>query len=74
MKALLLSLALIPCLGAPALAADKLDPNPFTARLVAIKGEIYEQLNRDDDALTAYEEALDLNRSLLDELLKGDGR
>jgi tetratricopeptide (TPR) repeat protein len=54
--------------------ADKLDPNPFTARLVAIKGEVYEQLNRDDDALTAYEEALDLNRSLLDELLKGDGR
>jgi tetratricopeptide (TPR) repeat protein len=48
---------------------DQLDANPFTARLVAIRGEIYEELERDDDALTAYEEALDMNRALLDELL-----
>lgn len=49
---------------------DKLDANPFTARLVAIKGEIYESMDRDDDALTSYEEALDMNRALLDALLQ----
>jgi tetratricopeptide (TPR) repeat protein len=49
---------------------DLLDPNPFTARLVAIKGELFEALDRDDEALRAYEEALDMNRALLDELLR----
>jgi hypothetical protein len=43
-----------------------LDTNPFTARLVALRGEIYETLDRDDDALGAYEEALEMNRTLLE--------
>jgi len=42
------------------------DTNPFTARLVAMRGEILETLDRDDDALGAYEEALEMNRTLLE--------
>lgn len=42
-----------------------LDTNPFTARLVALRGEVLEGLRRDDDALSAYEQALDMNRVLL---------
>ena len=48
---------------------DKLDPNPFTARLVGIKAELLEEAGRDDEALTMYEEALDMNRTVLDELM-----
>lgn len=51
---------------------DKLDPNPFTARLVGIKAELLEQAGRDDEALLMYEEALDMNRTVLDELM-GEG-
>lgn len=47
-------------------AYREVDVNPFTSRLVALRGEVLEQLERDDDALTAYEEALDMNRELLD--------
>lgn len=50
------------------------DTNPFTARLTALRGEILEQLDRDDDALTAYEEALEMNRVLLERELSGDSR
>jgi tetratricopeptide (TPR) repeat protein len=48
-----------------------LEVNPFTARLVALQGEIFEQLDRDDDALGVYEEALEMNRILLDRELGG---
>ncbi len=49
--------------------AELVPDNVFTARLVAQKGEVLERLKRDDDALTAYERALDINRGLLDDLL-----
>ncbi|MEM7151567.1 MAG: hypothetical protein AAF799_01950 [Myxococcota bacterium] len=42
------------------------DTNPFTARLVALRGQVLEGLDRDDDALTAYEQALEMNRTLLE--------
>jgi hypothetical protein len=47
------------------------DANPFTARLVALRGEILELLDRDDEALAAYEHALDMNAVLLDRELGG---
>lgn len=51
------------------------DTNPFTARLTALRGEVLERLDRDDDALTAYEEALEMNRVLLErELAEEDPR
>ncbi len=50
----------------------ELDVNPFTSRLVALRGEVLERLKQDDDALTAYEEALNMNRILLDRELGGD--
>jgi hypothetical protein len=53
----------------------EVDTNPFTARLTALRGEVLERLDRDDDALTAYEEALDMNRVLLErELQQEDPR
>jgi hypothetical protein len=67
--------------GAEALAAiveegigtspDDLDPNPFTARVLALRGEVLELLERDDEALAAYEEALEMNRILLERELGG---
>ena len=48
------------------------DTNPFTARLTALRGEVLEQLDRDGDALTAYEEALEMNRVLLERELQED--
>ena len=51
---------------------QEIDTNPFTARLVALRGEVLERLERDDDALTAYEEALEMNRILLDRELEGE--
>jgi tetratricopeptide (TPR) repeat protein len=53
---------------------ELLDANPFTAHLLALRGEILERLGRDDDALLVYEQALDMNRDLLDEVLRGGGR
>lgn len=51
---------------------QEVDTNPFTARLVALRGQVLEQLERDDDALGAYEEALEMNRILLDRELEAD--
>lgn len=48
------------------------DPNPFTARLTALRGEVLEALDRDDDALTAYEAALEMNRVLLERELHAE--
>jgi predicted negative regulator of RcsB-dependent stress response len=45
--------------------------NPFTARLVAIRGEVLDHAGRDDDALGAYEVALEMNRALLQQALTG---
>lgn len=45
--------------------------NAFTARLVALKGEVAEQRGDDDAALTAYDEALTMNRGLLQQALAG---
>ncbi|MFV8752563.1 tetratricopeptide repeat protein [Nannocystaceae bacterium ST9] len=53
---------------------ELLDANPFTARLLALRGEILQQLGRDDDALLDYERALDMNRDLLDEVMMGGER
>lgn len=50
-------------------AAD-VDVNPFTARLTALRGEVLERLDRDDDALGAYESALEMNRVLLERELQ----
>ena len=43
-----------------------IEVNPFTARLAAMRGEVLEELDRDDDALSAYESALEMNRVLLE--------
>ncbi len=48
---------------------ELLDPNPFTAHLLSMRGEILEQLGRDDEALLVYQQALDMNRDLLDEIM-----
>lgn len=56
------------------LGADYRDveTNPFTARLVALRGELLEEVGDDDRALAAYEEALGMNGALLDrELAEG---
>ena len=48
-----------------------LEVNAFTARLVALRGEIAELRGDDDAALGAYEEALTMNRGLLQQALAG---
>ncbi len=47
------------------------EANPFTARLWALRGELYESQGRDDDALQAYEKALEINTLLLERELGG---
>jgi tetratricopeptide (TPR) repeat protein len=48
-----------------------LEPNPFTARLWALRGEVLEEMGRDDEALDAYEKAMEINRMLLERELAG---
>jgi tetratricopeptide (TPR) repeat protein len=48
--------------------------NAFTARLVALRGEVAEKKGDDDAALTAYDEALTMNRGLLQRALAGAGQ
>jgi tetratricopeptide (TPR) repeat protein len=48
--------------------------NAFTARLVALRGEVAEKTGDDDAALTAYDEALTMNRGLLQQALAGAGQ
>lgn len=45
--------------------------NAFTARMVALRGEVAELRGDDDAALGAYEEALTMNRGLLQQALAG---
>lgn len=47
---------------------ELLDPNPFTAHLLGLRAEILQRLGRDDDALLGYQQALDMNRDLFDEI------
>ena len=48
-----------------------LEINAFTARLVALRGELAELRGDDEAALTAYDEALTMNRGLLQQALAG---
>lgn len=45
-------------------------PNAFTARLAGLEGELHERLGEDDEALKSYGRALDMNKILLDALVK----
>ena len=47
-----------------------LAPNAFTARLAGLQGELLERADRDAAALESYEIALEMNRLLLDALIK----
>ena len=49
----------------------QIDTNLFTARLLAIHGELLVSQGQDEQALTAYEEALTMNRQLLTNALAG---
>lgn len=52
-------------------ADTEVDANPFTARLWALRGELHEKEGRDDEALAAYEKALEINSILLERELGG---
>ena len=43
--------------------------NAFTARLHALRGEVLAAMGRDEEALAAYERALEINRELLQRAL-----
>lgn len=50
---------------------NQITTNLFTARLVALRGELFASQGQDDQALDAYEEALHMNRQLLSQALSG---
>ncbi len=58
-------------LVAEGLGDEDSEASPFTARLWALRGELYESQGRDDDALAAYEKALEINALLLEHELGG---
>jgi len=54
------------------LGDDDTEASPFTARLWALRGEVYESQGQDDEALEAYEKALEINALLLERELGGE--
>ena len=56
---------------AEGLGDEDSEASPFTARLWALRGELYESQGRDDEALGAYEKALEINALLLERELGG---
>jgi hypothetical protein len=46
--------------------ADRVEDNPFTARLFALRGEMLALEAKDHEALADFERALEINRVLLD--------
>lgn len=54
------------------LGEDDSEASPFTARLWALRGELLESEGRDDEALEAYEKALEINALLLERELGGE--
>lgn len=53
---------------------ELLDPNPFTAHLLALRADVLKQLGRHDEALSGLQRALDMNSDLLEEVMQGSGR
>lgn len=47
-------------------ASEDFEEDLFTSRLLAIQGELLEEMGRDDEALSVYERALEINQRLLD--------
>lgn len=57
---------------AEGLGEEDAEASPFTARLWALRGEVHEAQGHDDEALQAYEKALEINGLLLERELGGE--